>query len=336
MRWCSVGVLAISSACSRHPTEPLPDVAAPPSAPVIVASPSEDASAPSTTLRPPGGEARRSTLANLLAEPLLAAQLAVVSAHFGREAKGPFELQRTELAGGRTAFLVAREGGSTPMLLVFDGDKLLWSREQPVAGIVPPVEHVALTAHEAGGTALAAWDPATKLVVGRVAANDGNPFGDFQVMNLDACEDVSAGYWPGRGILIVASTKAGPRMQLMREDNTFAFTREGIAVGAGWRAAAPVSMAFDSPTSVMLVQHASGTRPKTDVLKVFRYTAGGKMLWEAPIEVEVPTVPRPMERLVAQVVRDGVVRIELPRGAVASQARAVEVDSSGAVLRLAK
>ena len=336
MRWCSLGVLVLSAACTRNSGAPQADAAPEAAATVVTAPPSGDASAPATTVRPPGGEAKRSLLAKLEAEPLLAAQIAAVSAHFGKDAKGPFALQRTELAGGRTALFVAREDGGTPMLLVFEGDKLLWSREQPVAGIVPPVEHVALAAHLAGGTALAAWDPATKLVVGRVAAEDGNPFGDFQVMNLDACEDVTAGYWPGRGILVIASTKAGPRMQLMREDNTFAFAREGLAVGATWRAAGPVSMAFDGPTSVMLVQHASGAKPKTDVVKVFRYSPGGKLLWEAPVEVEVPAVPKPAEHLVAAVVRDGVVRIELPRGAVASQARAIEVDSSGAVVRLAK
>jgi hypothetical protein len=337
-RWGVVGVLALAAACTRKGVE-LPDAAPEASAPVsvVTTSPSDDASAPrTTTVRPPPGEARRSLLAKLDAEPLLAAQIALVSAHFGKDAKGPFALQRTELAGGRSALFVAQQDGADPMLLVFDGDTLLWSREHPVAGIVPPVEHVALAAHEAGGTALAAWDPATKLVVGRVAADDGNPFGDFQVMNLDACDDVTVGYWPGRGILFVASTKAGPRMQLMREDNTFAFAREGIAVGTGWRAAGPVTMAFDSPTSVMLVQHASGTKPKTDAVKVFRYSAGGKMLWEAAVEVEVPTVPKTTEHLVAAVVRDGVVRIELPRGAVASQAKAVEVDSTGAVVRLAK
>ena len=337
MRWSCVGVLVLSVACTRKSDAPPAD-AAPEAAPTVadVTSPSRDASAPSTTTRPPGGEAKRSTLAKLDDEPLLAAQITLVSAHFGKDAKGPFALQRTELAGGRTALFVANEDGSTTMLLVFDGDKLLWSRDHPIAGIVPPVEHVALAAHEEGGTALAAWDPATKLVVGRVAADDGNPFGDFQVMNLDACEDVTAGYWPGRGILFIASTKAGPRMQLMREDNTFVFAKEGLAIGAAWRAAGPVSMAFDGPTSVMLVQHASGAKPKTDVVKVFRYSAAGKMLWDAPVEVEVPTVPKPTEHLLAAVVRDGVVRVELPRGAVASQAKAIEVDSTGAVVRLAK
>ena len=334
MRWSSLGLFVVVAACSRKSAEPPADAAPETAAPVVVAS--DDAGAPSTTLRPPGGEATRSTLATLDAEPLLAAQITFVSAHFGKDAKGPFALQRTELAGGRSALFVTRVDGSTPMLLVFQGDRLVWSREQPLAGIVLPVEHPTLAAHLAGGTALAAWDPATKLVVGRVAGDEGNPFGDFEVMNLDACDGVTAGYWPGRGILIIASTKSGPRMQLMREDNTFAYAREGLAIGAAWRAAGPVSIAVDSPTSVMLVQHASGQKPKTDVVKIFRYAATGKMLWDAPVEVLVPTVPNPTEHLVATVVRDGVVRIELPRGAVASQAKALEVDSTGAVVRMAK
>ncbi|CAN5537723.1 hypothetical protein BH09MYX1_BH09MYX1_07640 [soil metagenome] len=298
-----------------------------------------DAAAPSTSTRPSPGAAVWSHVDKLEDDSVLAKQLAVLLPHFGVDAgaKGGFDLQRIELVPPRQATLITMHDGSRPMILVTDEGKLLWAKEQPVAGILPPVEHLTITAHEALGVALFAWDSATKLVVGRVWADDSNAFGDFEMIHLEGCEDVVAGYVPDQGIYVFAATAAGPRMQLMNENNVLQKGRNGAAAGPAFRTAAPLSLVVASDGALFLGQYASATAKTSDLLDVVRYQKGKPTL-AAPIEIEIPRVAAPIPRIALR--RDGEggtgVRLDLAHSAVASHAVAVAVDATGAVTRLEK
>ncbi len=323
------------SGADAAPDAPAPSAPAPPADAAGVVADAGLVSATHADLPPPApaGEARRTTLARLEDDPALAPHMGLLHNHFGRSARGPFLEQRVGFPGARRAILLAREDERDPVLLVVDGARLVWSKERPVAGIQPPVHHLALAAHALGGASVFVYDPPTHLVAGRVWDGDGAPFADFQVLATDACGALSAAFWPGHGVLVVASTPTGPRAQLLRDDGMLAFPREGLAVGARWRAPGPVTVVMDTPESATLFMHATGAGAG-DRVEGFRYDASGASLWRAPVNVAVPHVPDVAERVDVMLDRPGTMRVALPRGATGSRAHALRVESSGAVTRL--
>jgi hypothetical protein len=324
-------------ACSR-PTAPAPPDAASLAAP---ASPAPDAqvqqtashaAAPRPFTSPPGsGEARRKTLARLDAEPVLAPHLGKLQEHFGDKAKGPFLLQRVALANGRVAVLVSlAPDEANPIVLVIEHDALVWVKEHPTGGIAPPVKGLALTPHPDGGAMLFAFVPAVATVAGRIWADDGGAFADLEVLHLDDCEGLSAAYTPGLGWVVVAARRAGARAQRVRESATLAWGT-GIDLGAPWRRAAPVAIAFDTPSSVVFAQFTSLGHPATDHLVASRYDAAGQALWPSSVDLGAAlAVPKGSERPESTAGGEGTVHVEAP-GVFDGGASSIEVDSSGRV-----
>jgi len=102
----------------------------------------------------PPGQATRTTLPALDRSPLLRPQLAKLREHFGRDARGPFIQQRVALAVGRVGVLVSRADESDPIVLALDRDTLLFAKERPTAGIVPPVVHATVAPAPERGVAI--------------------------------------------------------------------------------------------------------------------------------------------------------------------------------------
>jgi hypothetical protein len=274
------------------------------------------------------GEAKRTQLSSLDAPPATDA----VRQHFGA-LRGAFVAQEMDLPASRRAVLVSRSpGDADPMLFVSDADGgMRFSFERPTGGMLPPTMHLALSAHELGGPMMFAYDAPTRMVVVRIWDDAGNPFADLELLDVDACAALSAAYWPKRGYLIVASRASSARAQLLREDGSLAFSREGVDVGAKWRAPAPISIAPDGEGGVMLVQH--GTVGDKDHLLVSRYDAKLKPLWSAPVDVgEVPAIKDTSEHIPVATIPNGV-RLQLAHGLSGSKARAVVVQPSGGVMR---
>jgi hypothetical protein len=250
--------------------------------------------------------------------------MAALQKHFGG-ARGPFMLQRLDLTGHRRMFLVSSRDESDPMVLVTDAQRLVWSKERPTAGMIPPAMNLAITAHPQGGATMFAYDAPTKIVAARMWSEDGSPFADFQVLKLDACDDLSAAYWPGRGWLVVCAWLGGARAQLLREDGTIGWRRDGADVGTAWRAPAPPTILFDTPDTAMLVQYAD-VRPGVagDHVVALRYDARGRPQWVTPVDLgAVLHVEQTRDRVAARLGAAGVVRVDLGRGA------RVDVDGSG-------
>lgn len=297
----------------------------------ILASPRDDgggASAATVRVDLARGEAKRTQLAKLDAPPATDA----VRKHFAA-GQGPFVAQQMELAAGRRATLVTRApGDADPMLFVNDADGgVRFSFERPTGGMLPPTMHLALSAHELGGPMMFAYNAPTRMVVVRIWDDAGNPFADLELLDVDACAALSVAYWPKRGYLVVASRASSARAQLLREDGSLAFSREGVDVGAKWRAPAPISIAPDGEGGVMLVQHA--TVADKDHVLVSRHDAKLKPLWSAPIDVgEVPPIKDTSEHIPASTAPNGV-RVQLAHGLLGSKARAVVVQPSGGVTR---
>ena len=215
------------------------------------------------------GEAHRSTVPRLEADPLLLPHLATLRDHFGANASGPFEVQRIDLAEGRTAVLVSHPDESDPIVLAFDRDELLWSKPRPTAGILPPVKHLTVLPRPDGGVVIFAWVTSLHMVAARMWGDDGNPFGDFELFAPDACDALSAAYGPGQGWIVACTSRQGTRAQRLREDGAIAWGHDGVGagiaerVGAGddcVRLGAPRSWCSSgSPRSVAIASSRSAT-----------------------------------------------------------------------------
>ena len=219
---------------------------------------------------------------------------------------------------------------------MLDRDVLAWSKPRPVAGILPPAQHLSIAPRPDGGVALFAWVAKLHLVAARMWADDGNPFGDFELLAPEACDWLSAGYGPGVGWIVACASAGGTVAQRMREDGVVAWPREGASVGARG-SAGPATIAFDAPATFVLVQRVAAVGG--DRVMVFRYDADGEPLWAAPATLGAAIAPsaRSAGRLEARAVREGVVRVELPKGASGKPAaRAAEIDATGAVRFLSK
>ncbi len=283
---------------------------------------------------PSRGEARRTVLRALENEPLLRSQLAALRAHFGTSTRGPYAMQYIELAGGRTAVLVTRPDETEPIVMGLDRDQLVWSRPRPTAGIAPPLVHLAIAPRPDGGVALFGYVASMHLVISRMWADDGNPFADLQVFAPAACDALSAAYAPRQGWIVACTSSTGVLAQRVRENGTIAWGEHGERLTT-LGVTAPLTIAFDTPTTSVLLQRVRGVGG--DHLLATRYDGDGLPLWPAPVDVGgLPGgAHRPgqaiEDRFVAVPVAEGVIRVALPRGLEGSRPPAAEIGSAGDV-----
>src|SRR5262249_7072959 len=106
--------------------------------------------------------------------------------------------------------------------------ELSWTKDRPVAGIVPPVTQLALTTGLQDGVVLFLYDAPTHVVGARMWDGAGGLLADFHVLSADDCSHLSALYWPPHGWVVAASWEGATRAQLLKEDGSYGWSREGI------------------------------------------------------------------------------------------------------------
>jgi len=317
-------------ACTR-PAPPAPEQAPPESPPLTTAPAPAPAPALASALVLPQGEARREIVPTLERLPSLRPQLGLLRDHFS-SFKGPFDVQSIALSDGRSAFLVSGLDEMAPIALALDRDQLAWSKQRPVAGILTPVQHLAIAPRPDGGVALFAWVAQLRVVAARMWADDGNPFGDFELFAPSACDSLSAAYGPGFGWVVVCASAAGALAERMREDAVVAWPKQGVSVGARG-ASGPATIAFDTHATFVVVQRAAAVGG--DRVLAQRYDGDGEPLWPTAATVGAVGADgsvRATARLEARNAGDGVVRVELPHGVAGRPTvRGAEIDSTGTV-----
>jgi len=328
-------LVLLSLGCSRNKAESAPD-AAPPPPPEPSAVPAPVVTNAAATARPSVNvlpvEARRSRVSKLEEDPALLANADTLRKHFGGAIPSGLVVQTAVLTmPGRVALLVA-DGGKTgtsqdqPIVLVLDdANKLLWSKERPAGGIMPPVGKIAIAAGPKGRVALAICDAPTSSVALREWDEESTAFADFQAMDADGCDDVSVLYWAKRGWVIAAARKDGVRAQLVSSDGRLEWGR-GIPLGARWRAASPASLAADSDDTFLLAQYAGQDQ---DHALVYRYDAKGAPVWPNGVDLgELPRVPAGQEHVGLSIARDrpGIVHVKLA-------SKELDVASSGEIVK---
>lgn len=288
--------------------------------------------APATRVGVAPGEAERREVAlgREGDEPFLRPFAKKVREHFkDAKSRAPYEVQRASLLGGGSATLVRQAGETFPLLVVEDRERrVLWDRDKPTISMTPPVRDPVVVGRAGGGVAIFVYDVPAKVLAGRFLDADGTPFADLNVIASEDCQSVSAAHWPGRGIVGACVRSGSARIQLVRNDNTLAWPREGVPVPTTFRAPAPVAIAPDTEASVMIAHHA--TIGGADHLVVQRFDERGTPLFSSEKDLgEVPRLEHPEERVVMASLGTGV-RITLPRGLVGDpSARSMDVSPDG-------
>ena len=269
-------------------------------------------------------EARRSSVARAEAEPALAGNVELLKKQFGGVLPASFVMQATEITEAKQrAVLVGaeRKDGTidAPMvLLVDDQNKLLWSKERPAAGIKPPITSIAIAAGPEHRFAIAVCDPPTSTVALRLWDDDGSPFADFSALETKTCDALSLLYWPTHGWVIVAAGPTETRAQLVTDNGGMAWGT-GKQLGAPWRTTAPVTLAANTATTIVLVQYSQspGVDRDADHALAFRYDDHGEPQWPAPVDLgAVRRVAPGQERITLTRTNDGVLRATLAAGQV--------------------
>jgi hypothetical protein len=316
MRIAFVSAAFVLSACTR-PQATSPDAAAADAAVASEAAPRRavDAGAgaiPHVEETPPATYvgARRARLAGLDDEPGLARNADAIRAHFDGGLPAQMELQAAVLGAGRQALLLSA-GAEEPdpiALLVDTTGGALWIKQRPLGGITPPARPFAIAPRPDEGVALFVYDGPTKLLAGRMWAEDGNAYAELILLELARCDALSAAWWPGRGWIVVAAFPGGARAQLLSEEGTPAWGPEGVPVGESWRAPAPATIVIDpASSSWLLLQRAR--RSGADHVVALRYGPLGERLTSVAVDLG-PAQPRdPTDRVEASILHPGVVRV---------------------------
>jgi hypothetical protein len=278
------------------------------------------------------GEPRRSTIARLEDEPSLRPFGGALREHFGPASRGPYDVQRIDVPGSRTALLVAHADGSDPIVVAAERGTVLWTKPHPTWGMVAPVRLLTIAARPDGGVVLFGWVEPLHTVAARMWADDGNAFGDFEVFAPDACDALTAARAPaGEGWIVACAAVGGTRAQHLREEGMSGWG-PGVRFGSG-SAAGAVALAFDSPSSLVMVERSAGVGG--DRLLAFRYAiADGAPLWESPIDLGVISAPRSLAVRAATLTGDdGVVHLGAVRAVPALRDRGITIASDGRVAR---
>ncbi len=181
-----------------------------------------------------------------------------------------------------------------------------------------------------------AWcNGSTDSVAFRRWADDGGAFADYDALHVDACDALSVLYWPRLGWLLGVAWNGGATLQLINENGERTWGSDGLSLPWTWRTAAPVSLALDTPDSMLLFRLGqSGGAGSGEYVFASRWSPAGRPMWPGPLSVKrLPRpAPDPLVRIVLDPGPEGRIRARLPDRA-ASGAVDVEVMSDGAVLR---
>lgn len=268
-------------------------------------------------------EARRTKVRAWADDTALQGATSLLDEHFG-VGRSTFDVQSTDsTAAGRRFVLVANAdkppNDARPFAFVADAHGVLWSKDRPVAGILPPVGPSAIAAAPSGRVAIAVCDPPTSAVALRIWDDDGSPFADFQVLTVEkGCDALSLLFWPRHGFIVVASQVGATRAQLVNENGSPTWS-QGLDLGARSPrpgAIAPASLAADTDETFVLVQmiQPSTVEGSPYHALAFRYDVRGTPIWPAAVDLGALTRPPASgERVKLSLTRPGV-RVTLPDG----------------------
>jgi hypothetical protein len=220
--------------------------------------------------------------------------------------------------------------------LLGERGEMVWTKDHPLGGVKPGASEPSLASGPGGHVCLAWCNASTSSVALRRWAEDGGAFADYEAFHVDGCDALSALYWPEHGWVLVVATRAGATAQLVTENGVHAFGLDGMGLPWLWRAPAPVSLALDTPDSLLLFRLGqSGGAGTAEYLFASRWSPEGRQMWPGPLSVKRLSVPvrDTTARVVLSEGEAGAIRATLPGSATGAAEIAVDVGSDGTVTR---
>lgn len=331
-------VLVLAAGCrksQRQGGDTAPSASSPIESPGVAARPGLTTIAEALASADLRVEARRGVASGF--ESLTERQRAALEAHFKEPGPFPLAFQVVTAGVGRHAVLLqATRGEARPLVWLVDASGgVVWSKEHPTGGVKPGVSEISIASGPDGHVCLAWCNAATDSVALRRWADDGAAFADYDVLHVDTCSALSVLYWPNRGWVIAVAWPGGASFELITENGSLAWGRDGMSLPWTFLAAAPVSLALDTLDSVMFFRLGQSGGPTTpEYLFATRFSAEGRPLWPGPLSLKRLGAPvrEPETRVLVAPGPDGTIRAELPR-AVTDSDVVVDVASDGTVSR---
>lgn len=297
----------------------------PPSAGATAAAPPSTPSStrPPEPLDPPArfdpGEAEEKSIRALSEVPALVPHEPALRTHFGgSQLPFPLRVSQTALPEGRRAFLVrGAEKDPNPYILSIDArGQFQWELDVPLRGVTPNLKQLALSAGPNGEVALYWHDRGANWIAARMWNADGTILVDYPLLEMDACDALSALYWPDTGYVVVGSHLGQARAQLLSLSGQRTWGENGIDVSSDHTLPSPVSLVLDTPDSVMMVRvglaKGAGGKKSPNRVLASRYDAAGHPLWDGPVDVGLSTVTE--GKIAVSSVQRGMIAIELGPG----------------------
>ncbi|HVK70881.1 MAG TPA: hypothetical protein VM694_40780 [Polyangium sp.] len=283
----------------------------------------------------PATEPQRFPVKRIEDDPRLSLHRDAVLAHFGEHVGLPLSLQVEALPGDRQALLIQDSSQpDKPLVLVVAADGTrAWTKEMPLAGIVPGVREMTVVRGPEASVGMAFCDAAGELAALRVWTSEGGIFADYEVVEIPHCEVISALYWPGHGHVVVAAGEGEARASRIDERGLRAWGRSGLTLPWKPDPGAAVGILVDTEDTFVLLGAGSAEGSLTrreEAVFAMRYDERGKELWPAPIAVGRPSGKAPA-RPTARVVTTGKMEVEMTEGAAR---RRLELSSEGNVIVL--
>jgi len=292
------GVFALV-ACKRG--DPDATLAAPPassssSPPMTSALP---APTPASTLSPPEredlallpSEPLRKTLRSLTEEPQLELQRDALIKQFGDPLFSPMVIQIEPLPAYRRAFLIpGPPQQNNPLVVCVEADGTrAWTKETPLAGVVPGVHEMALVRGPNAGVSLAFCDSTQKLGALRSWRSDGGIFADYEVVETPHCDAISAMYWAQKGTMVVVAGEGEARIGRIAENGMRVWGQSGLTIPWKTEPKSAITMLVDTDDSFVVLglgtTQESRDRHDGVLILAMRYNQEGQELWPRPLSV---------------------------------------------------
>jgi len=316
--WFSAATLALPlvlSGCNRK-TEAPNDAgadAAPPvatsafmiPAPIPKADSTQQADPEDVSVAP--AEALRKSVSKVDDDAVLAKQRDAILAFFKEDVPSPLKAQFETLPASRMAiFLDGKNNQASPFVMVIDANGTrAWTKEMPLAGIVPGVRDVAIVRGTESAVGVAFCDSTGMRAALRMWNNDGSINADFEVMEVPHCDRINAVFIPGTGHIIGSVGETTARIGMIAANGMRVWDPAGVALPWDAQHDTALAIGVDTNASFIVVGIAAKTedqkQPNEGTIMAMRYDFQGRAMWPTPRAL-APRTSKAFERPIVQVV----------------------------------
>ena len=306
--------------CTRQSTAPN-DAGADASPPIVSAivtaapPPQQDRLPDPEDASVPASEPVRKLVQNIDDEPALAKQRDAILGFFKDDLPSPIATQFEALPGDRTAILIpGKTDHSHPFVMVIDANGTrAWTKEMPLAGIVPGVHDIAIVRGPESSVGVAFCDSTGHRAALRTWLYDGTINADFEVMEVPHCDKISAVYIPNVGHIVASVGEATARIGMIAVNGMRAWDPAGIELPWAGMPRTALTIAVDTADSFIVIGTGmveGKTQPIEGAILAMRYDFQGREMWKIPMTLGQRS-KRTLDRMRVRVIESKKLEVDL-------------------------